>query len=234
MLPTYDVFDEDRYFEPASEPQILRLEGTVFGISICEDIWNDRDFWKRRRYHADPVEELVANGAKAIINLSASPFTVGKQAHREAMLSSLARKHQVPFLYVNQVGGNDDLVFDGRSCFFDSSGSLIARGKGFEEDLVIADLGLRLRPRPEGSQKTISPPSPRSGGPWSWARATTCTSAAFPAFSWDYRGASTRASWRPWPRGRWGPKTFYACSCLRPTPARRAWRTQSFWRIIWG
>ncbi len=140
LLPTYDVFDEDRYFEPASKSQILRLMGTVFGISICEDIWNDRDFWKRRRYHTDPVEELVANGAQVIINLSASPFTVGKQVHREAMLSSLARKYEVPFLYVNQVGGNDDLVFDGRSCFFDSRGCLIARGRGFEEDLVIADL----------------------------------------------------------------------------------------------
>ena len=140
LLPTYDVFDEDRYFEPASEPQILRLKGTIFGISICEDIWNDRDFWKRRRYHADPVQELVARGSDAIINLSASPFTVGKQMHREAMLSNLARKYQVAFLYVNQVGGNDDLVFDGRSCFFDSSGTLIARGRGFEEDLVIADL----------------------------------------------------------------------------------------------
>ena len=140
LLPTYDVFDEDRYFEPASEPQILRLAGTVFGISICEDIWNDRDFWKRRRYHTDPVEELVANGAQVIINLSASPFTVGKQVHREAMLSSLAKKYQIPFLYVNQVGGNDDLVFDGRSCVFDSTGGLIARGQGFEEDLVIVDL----------------------------------------------------------------------------------------------
>jgi NAD+ synthase/NAD+ synthase (glutamine-hydrolysing) len=140
LLPTYDVFDEDRYFEPASESQILSLKGTLFGISICEDIWNDRDFWKRRRYHADPVQELVARGSDAIINLSASPFTVGKQAHREAMLSSIARKYQVPFLYVNQVGGNDDLVFDGRSCFFDSSGTLIARGQGFREDLVIADL----------------------------------------------------------------------------------------------
>ena len=150
LLPTYDVFDEDRYFEPASEPQILRLKGTIFGISICEDIWNDRDFWKRRRYHADPVQELVARGSDAIINLSASPFTVGKQMHREAMLSNLARKYQVPFLYVNQVGGNDDLVFDGRSCFFDSSGTLIARGRGFEEDLVIADLATPA-PTPAGS-----------------------------------------------------------------------------------
>ena len=140
LLPTYDVFDEDRYFEPASESQILSLKDTIFGISICEDIWNDRDFWKRRRYHADPVQELVARGADAIINLSASPFTVGKQMHREAMLSSLARKYQVPFLYINQVGGNDDLVFDGRSCFFNSLGHLIARGQGFREDLVIADL----------------------------------------------------------------------------------------------
>jgi NAD+ synthase (glutamine-hydrolysing) len=143
LLPTYDVFDEDRYFEPASESQILSLKGTIFGISICEDIWNDRDFWKRRRYHADPVQELVARGAEAIINLSASPFTVGKQAHREAMLSSLARKYHVPFLYVNQVGGNDDLVFDGRSCFFNSLGHLIARGQGFKEDLITADLGTR-------------------------------------------------------------------------------------------
>jgi len=150
LLPTYDVFDEDRYFEPASEPQILRLKGTIFGISICEDIWNDRDFWKRRRYHADPVQELVARGSDAIINLSASPFTVGKQMHREAMLSNLARKYQVPFLYVNQVGGNDDLVFDGRSCFFDSSGTLIARGRGFEEDLVIADLATPS-PTPAGN-----------------------------------------------------------------------------------
>ena len=150
LLPTYDVFDEDRYFEPASEPQILSLKGTIFGISICEDIWNDRDFWKRRRYHADPVQELVARGSDAIINLSASPFTVGKQMHREAMLSNLARKYQVPFLYVNQVGGNDDLVFDGRSCFFDPSGTLIARGRGFEEDLVIADLATPA-PTPAGS-----------------------------------------------------------------------------------
>jgi len=140
LLPTYDVFDEDRYFEPGCRPQILELGGVRLGISICEDIWNDRDFWKRRRYHHDPVEELAAAGVRAVLNLSASPFTVGKQKHREAMLSSLARKYALPFLYVNQVGGNDDLVFDGRSSFFDGSGRLVARGRGFAEDLIIADL----------------------------------------------------------------------------------------------
>jgi NAD+ synthase/NAD+ synthase (glutamine-hydrolysing) len=140
LLPTYDVFDEDRYFEPASEPQIMNLGGQKLGISICEDIWNDCDLWKRRRYHTDPVQELVAAGAEAIINLSASPFTAGKQIHREAMLSSLARKYNVPFLYVNQVGGNDDLVFDGRSCVFDANGGLVARGRGFEEDMITVDL----------------------------------------------------------------------------------------------
>jgi len=140
LLPTYDVFDEDRYFEPACEPQILDLNRARLGISICEDIWNDRDFWKRRRYRTDPIEELVKSGAKAVINLSASPFTVGKQLHREAMLGSMARKYSVPFVYVNQVGGNDELVFDGRSCAFDAEGRLIARGKGFEEDVVVVDL----------------------------------------------------------------------------------------------
>jgi len=142
LLPTYDVFDEDRYFEPAAEPQILKLGTTALGISICEDIWNDRDFWKRRRYHTDPVQELVAAGAQAVINLSASPFTVGKQRHREAMLADLAKKHRIPFFYVNQVGGNDDLVFDGRSCVFDGKGRLVARAQGFEEDLIIADLDM--------------------------------------------------------------------------------------------
>ncbi|MEI6102433.1 MAG: NAD+ synthase [Methanothrix sp.] len=140
LLPTYDVFDEDRYFEPTAESQLLELGTTVLGISICEDIWNDRDQWRHRRYHTDPVQEMVAAGAKAIINLSASPFTTGKQKHREAMLSDLAKKYRVPFFYVNQVGGNDDLVFDGRSCAFDGEGQLAARARGFEEDLIIADM----------------------------------------------------------------------------------------------
>jgi NAD+ synthase/NAD+ synthase (glutamine-hydrolysing) len=140
LLPTYDVFDEDRYFEPFHGLQLLEVANTRVGISICEDIWNDRDFWSRRRYHHDPVEELVRAGAKAIVNLSASPFSVGKHRRREEMLASTARKYRVPITYVNQFGGNDDLVFDGRSCAFSADGATMARGRSFEADIVMCDL----------------------------------------------------------------------------------------------
>ncbi|MDN7023690.1 NAD+ synthase [Methanoculleus sp. FWC-SCC1] len=141
LLPTYDVFDEDRYFEPAAgDAQVLHLGGHSIGISICEDIWNDRDFWSRRRYRIDPIAELVRAGAEVIVNISASPFTAGKQALRERMLGEMARKYGAPLAYVNQVGGNDDLVFAGRSSVFDAAGTLIARGAGFTEDLVCVDL----------------------------------------------------------------------------------------------
>jgi NAD+ synthase/NAD+ synthase (glutamine-hydrolysing) len=140
LLPTYDVFDEDRYFEPFHGAQTLDIAGRRIGISICEDVWNDRDFWKRRRYHHDPIEELVRAGAQAIVNLSASPFAVGKHAMREKMLGSMAAKYGVPILYVNQFGGNDDLVFDGRSCAFSFSGHAIARGRSFDRDVVMCDL----------------------------------------------------------------------------------------------
>ena len=140
LLPTYDVFDEDRYFEPAREPGILDFGGWRLGISICEDVWNDRDFWQRRRYRCDPVETLVAQGAEAILNLSASPFYVSKQALREDMLGHMARRHQRPILMVNQVGGNDDLIFDGESCAFDAEGRLFARAKAFAEDLVTVEM----------------------------------------------------------------------------------------------
>jgi NAD+ synthase (glutamine-hydrolysing) len=140
LLPTYDVFDEDRYFEPFHGAQVLDLDGVRLGISICEDVWNDRDFWKRRRYHHDPIEELVAAGAQIIVNMSASPFVAGKHLFREQMLGSLARRHGVPLAYVNQFGGNDDLVFDGRSCVFDAQGATVARGRSFDADVVVCDL----------------------------------------------------------------------------------------------
>ena len=146
LLPTYDVFDEDRYFEPAEGPQILEWSGHRIGISICEDVWNDRDFWKRRRYHEDPIETLAQSGVEFIVNLSASPFTAGKQEMRERMLGHLARRHGVPLVYVNQVGGNDDLIFDGRSCAFDDEGNLLARAKAFAEDVAVVDLSASAGP----------------------------------------------------------------------------------------
>jgi NAD+ synthase (glutamine-hydrolysing) len=142
LLPTYDVFDEDRYFEPTIGPQILDLNGWRLGISICEDVWNDRDFWQRRRYHQDPIEVLAESGAQAILNLSSSPFIAGKQILRERMLSHMAQKYRLPVAYVNQVGGNDDLIFDGRSCIFDGAGRLVARAKGFQEDILVVDVAL--------------------------------------------------------------------------------------------
>jgi NAD+ synthase/NAD+ synthase (glutamine-hydrolysing) len=140
LLPTYDVFDEDRYFEPAAQPQILELGGWRLGVSICEDVWNDRDFWARRRYHQDPIEVLAQSGAQAIVNLSASPFTVGKQLLREEMLGHMAQKHGIPLVIVNQAGGNDDLIFDGHSAAFDAQGRLFARARGFAEDVTVVDL----------------------------------------------------------------------------------------------
>lgn len=142
LLPTYDVFDEDRYFEPALGAQILRLNGQAIGISICEDIWNDQDFRNKRRYQTDPIEALVTAGVSFIINISASPFIVGKQQIREKMLGDIAAKYGIPLVYVNQTGGNDDLIFDGRSCAFNSSGTLIARALSFQEDSLEVNLSL--------------------------------------------------------------------------------------------
>ncbi|MDQ2974276.1 MAG: NAD+ synthase, partial [Acidobacteriota bacterium] len=141
LLPTYDVFDEDRYFEPGPQNQLLKLNGWKLGICICEDIWNDRDFWQRQRYHTDPIEELAHMGTQVLINLSASPFTAGKQQLREKLLGSMARKHQLPMLYVNQAGGNDDLIFDGRSSAFDAQGNLVGRASPFASDTLTVDLG---------------------------------------------------------------------------------------------
>ncbi|HXD75286.1 MAG TPA: NAD+ synthase [Vicinamibacterales bacterium] len=146
LLPTYDVFDEDRYFEPYRGSEILEFCNRKLGISICEDVWNDRDFWKRRRYHFDPIEELAKAGAQAIVNLSASPFAVGKYKLRDQMLGSMAARHRVPVLYVNQTGGNDDLLFDGRSSVYSADGALLARGRSFDSDLVVFDLDEPSKP----------------------------------------------------------------------------------------
>jgi NAD+ synthase (glutamine-hydrolysing) len=147
LLPTYDVFDEDRYFEPFQGAQVLDIAGCRVGVSICEDVWNDRDYFSNRRYHHDPVEELMTAGAKVVVNLSASPFSTGKHRRREEMLANMAHKHAVPVVYVNQFGGNDDLVFDGRSCGFGADGAPIARGRSFAADVVLCDShGARIAP----------------------------------------------------------------------------------------
>ncbi len=140
LLPTYDVFDEDRYFEPAGGLQVLSWAGERLGISVCEDIWNDRDFWQRRRYHSDPIADLAAAGATCVVNMAASPFSIGKQRHREDMIGATARKYGVPVVYVNQVGGADELVFDGRSCAFRADGSVAARAAAFAPDVLIVEL----------------------------------------------------------------------------------------------
>jgi NAD+ synthase (glutamine-hydrolysing) len=139
LLPTYDVFDEDRYFEPATENLPCELNGRKIGVTICEDAWNDEDFWQDRRYRINPIAELANEGAELIFNLSASPWHLGKNRIRHAMLRSLAKKVQRPLLYSNLIGGNDELIFDGASLAFDSKGELLARGKMFEEDFVVVD-----------------------------------------------------------------------------------------------
>jgi len=141
LLPTYDVFDEDRYFEPGQSPGVALVDGVRIGVTICEDIWNDKDFWKHQRYSSDPLERLTGSSTvDCLVNLSGSPFTVGKQEFRESMLKAIASKYHVPICYVNQVGGNDDLVFDGRSCAVGASGKIIAKARPFEEDILIVDL----------------------------------------------------------------------------------------------
>lgn len=139
LLPTYDVFDEDRYFEPATDNQPVPFNGTKIGLTICEDVWNDEDFWRDRRYHRNPAMELAAAGAQFIFNLSSSPWHLGKNRIRHEMLVGLAAKTNRPLLYCNSVGGNDELVFDGGSLAFGSGGRLLAHGQLFAEDFLIVD-----------------------------------------------------------------------------------------------
>ena len=140
LLPTYDVFDEDRYFEPGYAANYFSLDSLKIGVSICEDLWNDEQFWGKRNYEINPIEELAQLGVDVIVNLSASPYSVGKQKLREAMLNHAAISYQKPILYANQVGGNDDLIFDGNSVAFNNVGEVVCRAQGFESDLVIVEL----------------------------------------------------------------------------------------------
>ena len=140
LLPTYDVFDEARYFQPAERQSLVELAGRRVALTICEDAWNDKQFWERRLYRQDPVEELAGAGAEILITINASPYHMGKRALRREIFANTARHRRLPLVYVNQVGGNDSLVFDGSSFAMDAGARIIASAASFREDLVFADL----------------------------------------------------------------------------------------------
>jgi NAD+ synthase (glutamine-hydrolysing) len=146
LLPTYDVFDEDRYFQPGYEANYFSLDSLKIGVTICEDLWNDEQFWGKRSYEINPIEELANLKVDLIVNLSASPYSVGKQKLREQILCHGATRYQIPMIYVNQIGGNDDLIFDGNSIACNRQGEIICRAKSFESDLVIVEWESPLAP----------------------------------------------------------------------------------------
>ena len=140
LLPSYDVFDEDRYFEAGTSVIPVPFKGIRLGVTVCEETWNDPEFWPRRLYPSDPVADLAAQGVDLLVNISSSPFEMGKAAIRRDMIRQHAARHRVPFLYLNQVGGNDELIFDGHSLGFDADGSMILRTDDFEEAFVVVDV----------------------------------------------------------------------------------------------
>ena len=163
LLPTYDVFDEDRYFQTGNAINIFNLElpssakkTLKVGVTICEDLWNDEDFWGKRNYEINPITDLVQSGVDLIVNLSASPFTVGKNKLREKIIRHAVTRYQIPIIYANQVGANDDLIFDGNSIAFNQDGAIVARGHSFESDLILVELDEthNLVSRANNSQQT--------------------------------------------------------------------------------
>ncbi|OYE03746.1 NAD+ synthase [Nostoc sp. 'Peltigera membranacea cyanobiont' 232] len=139
LLPTYDVFDERRYFEAGLQANYFTLDDIHIGVTICEDLWNDEEFWGKRTYAVNPIADLAILGVDLIVNLSASPYTVGKQQLRETMLKHSAVRFQQPIIYANQVGGNDDLIFDGRSFALNRQGEVMCRACGFDTDLLVVE-----------------------------------------------------------------------------------------------
>jgi len=141
LLPTYDVFDEDRYFEPGHESQVLAIHtdrvNLRIGVTICEDLWNDEQFWGKRSYPINPLADLMDKNVDIVVNLSASPYSLNKPVLRRSMLSYSASRYQVPIIYVNQVGGNDDLIFDGHSLAVNQTGKVVAQLPGFKSDFQV-------------------------------------------------------------------------------------------------
>jgi NAD+ synthase (glutamine-hydrolysing) len=152
LLPAYDVFDETRYFQPAHTQHVFPLGADQLGITICEDCWNDKNFWAQRLYKRDPVVELMGKGSTLLLNISSSPYEIDKRALRLDMLRAIAVENRVPIVYVNQVGGNDSLIFDGSSVAITADGRVAAQAKSFEEDLVFFDTATGsgdVRPQPK-------------------------------------------------------------------------------------
>lgn len=155
LLPTYDVFDESRYFDPATEISIIEFKGEKLSITICEDVWNPLDLVDNPRYDFDPIQELADKGASLLINISASPFYSGKKKKSFSLMQHHARKHNLPFINVNMVGGNDELIFDGNSLFIDANGSLCTTLLSFKEDMQIIDTKETYKPIPKPEEDTI-------------------------------------------------------------------------------
>jgi len=158
LLPFYDVFDEQRYFASAHKQRLFSLGGEHVALTICEDAWNDKSFWENRLYSVDPVEELMRGGGSLVLNISASPYWRGKRETRREMLAAIARRHGKPVLMVNQVGGNDSLVFDGSSLALGRDGQVIAQAASFEEDLIFVDTELLtgdVHPQTENEDEAI-------------------------------------------------------------------------------
>jgi len=143
LLPTYDVFDEGRYFDPAKKTDAIRFKDEKLGISVCEDAWNETGFWRRKVYDVDPIGKLAKKRATLLINISASPFYVGKEELRFHILGKHARRHRIPLIFVNQVGANDELVFDGRSMCFNKRGELVSIFPSFEEHVETIEINAR-------------------------------------------------------------------------------------------
>jgi NAD+ synthetase len=151
LLPNYDVFDEHRYFEPGAQRNSFTLDNIRIGVTICEDWWNDEEFWGRRNYAVNPIADLAQIGVDLMVNLSASPYSVGKQHLREAMLRHSAVRYRQPILYANQVAANDDLIFDGASVGFNRAGEIVCRARAFETDLVVVEFDRQERDLQLGS-----------------------------------------------------------------------------------
>ncbi|ACK64368.1 NAD+ synthetase [Rippkaea orientalis PCC 8801] len=151
LLPNYDVFDEARYFEPGRQSNYFQLtdfessEILKIGVTICEDLWNDQEFWGQKYYEHNPLADLIDFGVDLIVNLSASPYTVGKQKIREKMIKYSSQRYQIPIVYTNQIGGNDDLIFDGNSFVVNRQGKIALRLKGFEENIQVVDFDLKAK-----------------------------------------------------------------------------------------